>query len=235
MQGLMPKEHPLQVDRLQLAHFILEVRDQILQEGPLYRCLEWDMPLLLVHAFSAYCRYLDIYSYSEPHPSDARLGLPGRHEYKSGTIHYWGDMEKSENFSVDPGSMDLILCPFIFEHVARPWRAIRTLADSLRPGGFVIWAAPMFQRYHGSPHDYYRYTPNGVKALAEEAGLEVAKIYAPGDLSLVNGVLMGMLLPYWSTEQVLRESELVERDTSPRYPLNVFALLRKPGSRPDPW
>ena len=27
---------------------------------------------------------------------------------------------------------------------------------------------------------------------------------------------MGMLLPYWSTEQVLRESELVERDTSPR-------------------
>ena len=30
----------------------------------------------------------------------------------------------------------------------------------------------MFQRYHGSPHDYYRYTPNGVKALSEEAGLE---------------------------------------------------------------
>jgi len=235
MQSLQPKEHILQVDRMQLAHFILEVKDEILREGPLSRCLEWDQPILLVGAFAEFCRHIDLYSYSEPHPSEPRLGLPGRKEYKSGTIHYWGDMERPENFSVDPGSMDLILCPFIFEHVAKPWMAIRTLADTLRPGGFVVWAAPMFQRYHGSPHDYYRYTPNGVKALAEEAGLEVARIYAPGDLSLVNGVLMGMLLPYWSEDQILRESELVERDTAPRYPLNVFALLRKPGERPDPW
>ncbi|CAK9049498.1 unnamed protein product [Durusdinium trenchii] len=235
IQSLVPKEHPLQVDRLQLAHFILEVRDLIVAEGPLRRCLEWDQPFLLVRAFTGLCRFIDIYSYSEPNPSEPRMGLPGRNEYKSGTIHYWGDMERPENFSVDAGSMDLILCPFIFEHVARPWKAIRTLAGALRPGGFVVWAAPMFQRYHGSPHDYYRYTPNGVKALADEAGLEVIKLYSPGDLSLVNGVLMGMLMPYWSMEHVLREAELMEKDNAPRHPLNVFALLRKPGSRPDIW
>ncbi|CAJ1366826.1 unnamed protein product [Effrenium voratum] len=211
---------------------LAQVKDEIVASGPMTRCLEWDQPFLLAHAFAAHCRWMDVYSYSEPHPSEPRLGLPGRQEFPSGTIHYWGDMEVSENFGVDPGTMDLILCPFVFEHVSRPWVAMRTLADSLRPGGFILWAAPMFQRYHGSPHDYYRYTPNGAKALATHAGLEVVRLYSPGDLSLVSGVLMGMLLPYWSVDQVLHESDPVERDDAPRHPLNVFALLRKPGSRP---
>ncbi|CAJ1425538.1 unnamed protein product, partial [Effrenium voratum] len=187
MKALMPIDHPLQVDRMQLANFILEVKDEIVASGPMTRCLEWDQPFLLAHAFAAHCRWMDVYSYSEPHPSEPRLGLPGRQEFPSGTIHYWGDMEVPENFGVDPGTMDLILCPFVFEHVSRPWVAMRTLADSLRPGGFILWAAPMFQRYHGSPHDYYRYTPNGAKALATHAGLEVVRLYSPGDLSLVSG------------------------------------------------
>eukprot|EP00931_Biecheleriopsis_adriatica_P090957 TRINITY_DN64867_c0_g1_i1.p1 TRINITY_DN64867_c0_g1~~TRINITY_DN64867_c0_g1_i1.p1 ORF type:complete len:631 (-),score=124.12 TRINITY_DN64867_c0_g1_i1:37-1929(-) len=233
INSMMPLAHPLQVDRMQLAHFILEVRDNVTQAGPMRRCLEWDQPFLLVRAFSAHCRWMDVYSYSEPSPEDPRLGLPGRHEYNAGTRHYWGDMEKEENFGVDPESLDLILCPFVFEHVSQPWVAIKTLAGALRPGGFVIWAAPMFQQYHGSPHDYYRYTPKGILALAAHAELEVVKVWAPGDLSLATGVMMGMMLPYWTEEEVLSESDPVEGEDSPRHPMNVFALLRKPGTRPD--
>jgi len=90
----------------------------------------------------------------------------------------------------------------------------------------------MFQQYHGSPHDYYRFTPKGVTALAAHAGLEVIRTYAPGDLSLMNGVMMGMMLPYWTREHVLREAEPVEKEDAPRFPLNIFALLKKPGERP---
>ncbi|CAE7759667.1 Pde12 [Symbiodinium pilosum] len=232
IRARMPVDHPLQVDRMQLAHFILEVRDAILEEGRMERCLEWDQPFLLASNFAVFCRWMDVYSYSEPIPGDPNMGLPGRHRFPGGTMHYWGDMESEERFGVDPESIDLILCPFIFEHVSQPWVAIRTLARTLRPGGFIVWAAPMYQRYHGSPHDYYRYTPKGVAALAKHAGLEVKRLFAPGDLSLVNGVLMGMVLPYWTPEQILREEEPYEKEDAPRYPLNVFALLRKPGSRP---
>lgn len=232
IRDMMPLAHPLQVDRMQLAHFILEVKDEVVAGGYMRRCLEWDQPFLLVRAFSLHCRWMDVYSYSEPSPKDPRLGLPGRQEYGAGTIHYWGDMEVEENFGVEPESMDLVLCPFVFEHVSKPWDAIRTLAKTLRPGGYVIWSAPMFQQYHGSPHDYYRYTPKGVKALAAHAGLEVVRLYAPGDLSLMAGVNMGMMLPYWRTDQVLNETEPVYPEDSPRHPLNVFALLRKPGDRP---
>ncbi|CAE7394270.1 PDE12, partial [Symbiodinium necroappetens] len=228
LRSMMPMDHPLQVDRMQLAHFILEVREEILSGGLMERCLEWDQPFLLASAFAGACQWMDVYSYSEPTPSNPNMGLPGRHRFPGGTLHYWGDMESEDRFGVDPESHDLILCPFIFEHVSQPWLAIRTLAKTLRPGGFIVWAAPMYQRYHGSPHDYYRYTPKGVTALAKHAGLEVQRLFSPGDLSLVNGVLMGMLLPYWRPEQILREEELQEKEDAPRYPLNVFALLRKP-------
>eukprot|EP00439_Symbiodinium_sp_Y106_P023401 s3811_g2.t2 len=232
LRSMMPMDHPLQVDRMQLAHFILEVRDEIVSGGLMERCLEWDQPFLLASAFAGACQWMDVYSYSEPTPSNPNMGLPGRHRFPGGTLHYWGDMESEDRFGVDPESHDLILCPFIFEHVSQPWLAIRTLARTLRPGGFIVWAAPMYQRYHGSPHDYYRYTPKGVAALAKHAGLEVQRLFSPGDLSLVNGVLMGMLLPYWRPEQILHEEELHEKEDAPRYPLNVFALLRKPGTRP---
>ncbi|CAE8691258.1 unnamed protein product [Polarella glacialis] len=205
-----------------------QVSETIKASGSVRRCLEWDQPFLLVRAFSDHCRWMDVYSYSEPSPDDPNMGLPGRHEYNAGTRHYWGDMESEERFGVEPASFGLILVPFVFEHVSRPWDAIRTVARSLEPGGFVIWSAPMFQQYHGSPHDYYRYTPKGVRALAAHGGLEVEKIYAPGDLALVSGVMMGMMLPYWTRDQALSETEPEPGDDSPRHPLNVFALLRKP-------
>lgn len=80
-----------------------------------------------------------------------------------------------------------------------------TLARILQTGGYVIWAVPMFQQYHGAPHDYFRYTPGGARALAQDAGLEVVQLYSPGDLRLVQGVMMGMLSPYWTEEQMLAE------------------------------
>ena len=48
-------------------------------------------------------------------------------------------------WGVDPGSMDLILCPFIFEHVAKPWMAIRTL---LRFPMFQCFLAISIRHHH---------------------------------------------------------------------------------------
>merc|ERR1711924_415324 len=117
--------------------------------------------------------------------------------------------------------------PFVFEHLSNPFRGMQTLARSLKPGGFIVWAAPMFEQYHGAPHDYFRFTPKGARAIAEEAGLDVLRLYAPGDISLVTGVMMGMRLPYWSDQQSLAEVNSSE-DDSPTHPLNVFMLCKSP-------
>jgi len=227
LDKLMPANHPLQVDRRQLANFILQHRD-LIASGPLERCLEWDQPLLLVRAFRHVCRWFDIFSYSEPDPKNPMMGMPGRHEYPHGTRHYWGDLEHPEGPGIEPDTFDLILVPFVFEHVSQPFIAMRNLAALLRPGGYMIWAAPFIQQYHGSPHDYFRYTPKGARSLATHSGLEVVKLYAPGDLALTSGMLNGMLLPYWSEAHALAEEPPKPGEDSPRHPMNVFTLLRRP-------
>ncbi len=111
-----------------------------------------------------------------------------------------------------------------------------------------------------------------ISVFAKHCGNTKPQPLSPQSFLWRHEVLMGMLLPYWSEDQILRESELVERDTAPRpwpivsdchhghhghpityytyyfpviealhlffsvsfgvrYPLNVFALLRKSG----PW
>ena len=37
---------------------------------------------------------------------------------------------------------------------------------------------------------------------------------------------MGMLLPYWRPEQILREEELQEKEDAPRWPWNFMKLQK---------
>lgn len=60
---------------------------------------------------------------------------------------------------------DVVLCVDTFEHVRRPWLAARTLAASCKRGGVAIVVVPFAFELHEHPHDYYRYTPDGLRAL----------------------------------------------------------------------
>lgn len=90
-QDLVPKEHPLQIDRRQLAEFVLKVRPTVTGSMPSSHCLEWDEPFLMLHAFGDACQTKDIFIYSEPNESEPRAGLPGERHLPSGASHYWGD------------------------------------------------------------------------------------------------------------------------------------------------
>lgn len=68
------------------------------------------------------------------------------------------------------GSFDVIYSNNVFEHFARPWIAAENLYRLLKPGGLCITLVPFAQRYHESPGDYFRYTPQGIISLFEGAG-----------------------------------------------------------------
>src|ERR1700722_4084369 len=57
----------------------------------------------------------------------------------------------------------------------------RVLGD----GGTLIVTAPFCFRLHEEPHDYFRYTPHGLRALIEHAGLDVLDVRAQGGLFTV--------------------------------------------------
>ena len=67
-------------------------------------------------------------------------------------------------------SAGTIICMEVFEHVKEPWVAINELSRVIKDDGVLILSAPMNSRIHGSPYDYWRFTPQGFEVLLESSG-----------------------------------------------------------------
>lgn len=63
---------------------------------------------------------------------------------------------------------DFIVSIDVFEHVNRPWKAAEEITRLLKPGGVVFTSTIFSWRYHPSPIDYYRYTPDALEFLFGE-------------------------------------------------------------------
>lgn len=71
---------------------------------------------------------------------------------------------------------DAIVCHQVLEHVRRPWLALNEFYRVLKPGGIVLVSVPHLNRRHELPHDYFRFTQEGLSVLLEDAafvGVEV--------------------------------------------------------------
>ncbi len=76
---------------------------------------------------------------------------------------------------VDGDSFDVVFSAQVLEHVPRPWRWMPELARVCRPSGYVITINPTSWPYHEAPVDCWRAYPDGMRALCEDAGLEVVE------------------------------------------------------------
>jgi SAM-dependent methyltransferase len=77
------------------------------------------------------------------------------------------------SFPIPDGSFDLVLSGQVIEHVRKPWRWIMEVSRVCRAGGHVITINPVSWPYHEAPVDCWRAFPEGMRALYEDAGLEV--------------------------------------------------------------
>lgn len=76
-------------------------------------------------------------------------------------------------FPVEDGAYDVVFSAQVIEHVRKIWRWMPELARVCGPGGYVITINPVSWHYHESPVDCWRIYPEGMRALSEDAGLEV--------------------------------------------------------------
>lgn len=67
---------------------------------------------------------------------------------------------------------DAVISDSTFEHIERPWIAAREVAKILKPGGVMFCSVPFAFPQHGYPNDYWRFTPDALRVLFEDAGLE---------------------------------------------------------------
>ena len=88
-----------------------------------------------------------------------------------------GDLER---VPFSGGAFDFVLCTETLEHVRRPGSVLAELRRVLRPGGTLALSVPFLHPVHQAPHDYYRYTPFGLRHLLAEAGFEVEELTSSG-------------------------------------------------------
>ena len=107
------------------------------------------------------------------------------------TTYYQG-----ERWPVADASVDVVLCTETLEHVSEPAVFLAEAVRCLKPGGRLILTVPFAARWHYIPHDYWRFTPSGLKRLLSVAGFEQVAVYARGNaLTVACYKVMALLLP----------------------------------------
>lgn len=74
------------------------------------------------------------------------------------------------------GSVDTVLCTEVLEHLEAPSEALHEFWRILQPGGKILVTVPFIWHLHEEPRDFYRYTPYGLRYLADRAGFSVAEL-----------------------------------------------------------
>ncbi len=89
----------------------------------------------------------------------------------------------------NPGTIeeqfDVVICNQVLEHVVDPFSATRTLHNLCRPGGLVVVGVPFLLRIHLAPVDLWRFTPEGLSAMLEQADLDVIQSHGWGNSAAV--------------------------------------------------
>jgi len=74
---------------------------------------------------------------------------------------------------IEPESADVVITGQTFEHTEFFWETARQIARTLKPGGLCCIIVPSSGPEHRFPVDCWRMYPDGLRAVARYAGLEV--------------------------------------------------------------
>jgi len=116
---------------------------------------------------------------------------------------------------------DLIIAEQVFEHVRYPWDAAKNVYKGLKPGGHALISTPFIFHIHPTPLDCWRWTPQGLKFMLEDAGFPAEGIFVDGWGNyevFLRHAMIGEAPVYDGTQPI---------HNIPHIPVQVWAFARK--------
>ena len=140
----------------------------------------------------------------------------------------------ADKIPLPDGSLDSILCTEVLEHVPDPAAVWREFNRLLRPGGAVLLTTPMYWPTHEVPYDFFRYPEHGLRALARNAGFQVAEMIPRGGTWALFGQVVMHAMPgfYFGWQRSLSNRFFLKLDAwrcSPRLTIGWTMLAIKNG------
>ncbi len=175
----------------------------------------------------------------EPEPGGARE-LERRFAADSRVVVALDELPGSSALAARAGTLDLVVCQNVLEHIDDDAAVIAEMAGALRPGGTLALLVPAGPRLYGSLDLAYghrrRYTRERVERLLAQAGLEAKRVHAFNLLGVPGwwlsnrtgrtGIDPHALGVYEALVPLARRAE--ER-MKPQFGLSLIALAQRPG------
>lgn len=139
-------------------------------------------------------------------------------------IEYLDDPQANDLHSVklEKNDYDFIICNQTLEHLVQPILCLENLASHLRPGGYFYTNVPANNIPHDVPFHYYTgFTPVGLGALCESAGLEILEIGQWGNIEYLTRMLVSQSWPDFKALRMPGKNEA-------HNPVITWILARKP-------
>ncbi len=100
---------------------------------------------------------------------------------------------QAHDLPLETATVDAVVCTQVLEHIAEPVDTLLELRRVLRPGGRLVVTVPLTWYLHELPHDYFRYTPYGLRHVLEKAGFVDVDIAPMNDSPSTIGAILRQL------------------------------------------
>jgi SAM-dependent methyltransferase len=86
------------------------------------------------------------------------------------------EFDEESHVAAPNDSYDCVLSTQVLEHVRRPERYLAECFRLLAPGGRLLLSTHGIYEEHGCPHDFQRWTSDGLRLAVENAGFDVKRL-----------------------------------------------------------
>ena len=128
----------------------------------------------------------------------------------------------NKKIEMKDNNADTLVSLSVIEHLSEPQIFLNEAYRVLKKGGYFILQVPWQWQIHEAPHDFFRYTPHGLKYIFEKAGFEILEIipisgFFSTSLTKINYfssrfirgpkllklIIKTILIPFWTINQII--------------------------------